>query len=947
MSGPVPIRPELAVPSVSRASEELNAASREQWRSIQQLFSMSAGGLRLENEAQSSTSFADREVSHSENSAEVMRSSLLGRIGLVAFSSLGLEEQKRLISKESASSRRILEDLEEDVQSPPQVSRESRQRLLTQVKEWFDEGAYGDLDLYNISEIPSWLLSRMSDLTGLTIRSSPNLQILGDLSDCLSLKRVTIKNCDAQTTVNLRNLPSLREFQIENCPHLDVGDIENCPRLMLVDLENCPSMTALDLSRCPAIRAVGIRNCSGLERLNLDGCPNLHTLTASGCPKLSGRLDLRERLALKAVQIQSSDLEQVDFSGCPALSDVELSNCPALVQIHLVGCTAVKNLSLMGDANLVSVSGLPQCRALQRANLTGCDNLERQTIHAWLQNLPPECDVKLPSTLRPSIPELGRQVEMVDLLHRYEASSQIPNADFEDFSRRALLPKEDPNSWEYQVVATLQQQGDKLNLEEKIRRFQAICDKIREAPPTQLFDPDLEKRKKQFLEFGYRINRLLERWSSPGDVADRAPFLDSQYAEELKEVCRTGWDGRIKQWEDDPFCPEPSRARGQLRGEIPPLLQAVELGRNWRRDIETSRTAPLIQQLISPGLEGVNVHTQAVCKNEFNELFALGYSREEAPRDSDVNHQIVEGYINSTPEFWYKWFWKFGEEPETFRLLIDQLKQTADSQPNKFYETIAPLIARYGEAAALHPQLALPSDAMSEAMHQAEELHANLQKAVVEKDGQTALEQLKAMDRIGFKISPPNTPRAEALAELNKLSKDNGINEGVRDELTQLLQKQSKMLLQLRHQQKPWGEEQDKEFLDLARRAWENHGKPPEMEKFRSLLQEQVDPDKSAFHQRVLNQAQEVLADWETRFAPIHETALRQAILKADDDGRTSLTDFGARVWLAATGQPIGPGVPDEERAILNWMAESPEAQGILKEALDELRRNFPAPGPS
>jgi hypothetical protein len=621
------------------------------------------------------------------------------------------------------------------------------------------------------------------------------------------------------------------------------------------------------------------------------------------------------------------------------LSNLILEDLPRLVELP----------DCFGDLFSLSDLSITNCRRLTYLpDLSGCPNLERlflsacPLLRATPEDVPEGCAIVHPELQRHAeFPgdvigraNLSDQVEILDLLRKALATTSAPNRALDDFASRALLPGTDPQSWEAQVLSSLDEQTDRYGLALKKDNFKKICQLIRSAPPATEFSRDPSQRARQYLELGFRIQRLLERWSAEPNARDRAPFLDSEYGSDLAsgEYCLTGWNQRIRSWEDDPTCPAPEQARGQLAEQVSPLLRAVELGAAWRRGIAERRTGPALNQKIyaipaeSQDATAVNVHTDKACKNLLNHALALGLPPDESLPDEGQN-PIVQAELDLAADPLFQFFWTFALEPSEQKALLEKLKTDSRSESMKLLAAMEPLMLAYAEAAAADPQLAL----RSEDIDQARKYKQELQELVDGRDGYAAVRKLKEMQALGLRVSPPESPREEALQVLSHMQDQETDRTDER-----LVRGRGRLTATLR------SKASDDKALAEARDLFQGLETDPGASRVLGLLQRQVDPRaREAYAQRALESATQVLRNWEQRLEPLLAQRFRDALFALDDEGNPSLTDFGAQVWLVLTGQPIGqPSF--EGRAILEWIHQNAAADRIMRNAIQELRRKLP-----
>ncbi|CAG0933468.1 partial Internalin I, partial [Planctomycetaceae bacterium] len=190
------------------------------------------------------------------------------------------------------------------------------------------------------------LLSRLQGLESLRIDSLRDVTDRGFrlLKHLPHLRRLELAGFKKVTPAGWSVIPTIRtleELVFYRTPSLTAADIlglSSLPRLRVLELEKLPDCALVSLASCPALEDLSVSK-SGVRLL-------LGSL--SGAQKLR-RLGLRRCWGLDSSSLSelcnSSDLEELEFDGCPLLTDAALSklaSMPRLKKLTLEDCGAVR-----------------------------------------------------------------------------------------------------------------------------------------------------------------------------------------------------------------------------------------------------------------------------------------------------------------------------------------------------------------------------------------------------------------------------------------------------------------------------------------------------------------------------------------------------------------------------------------------------------------------------
>ena len=278
-----------------------------------------------------------------------------------------------------------------DVVEKPSALRQPMELQTLKICGWSLDGLQG--------------LENLAMLRSLDIRHCIGVDELPDFRSLISLKKMSILNCQVEDVCGLGNLRALEDLVIENCEIVNmpglcnlnsletlvikeckkfesVPDLQGLTRLRCLVIENCPMLRGWDgtlgqvesnLCRLDDITSVkfdlpNYQRLTGLQTLSFSGCKNLADVTCIGA---------------------FSRLESLTCSSLPADELPDLSNFPRLKYLYLSGCTRLRRLTLscikplsalqlLDLDDCINLKALPDLRmfpALQKLWLEGCSAL--------------------------------------------------------------------------------------------------------------------------------------------------------------------------------------------------------------------------------------------------------------------------------------------------------------------------------------------------------------------------------------------------------------------------------------------------------------------------------------------------------------------------------------------------------------------------------------------
>ena len=213
-----------------------------------------------------------------------------------------------------------------------------------------------------------------------------------DLSENMTLTSLSLYGCEKLTSLNVSGCSSLKALSVAKCPKLVDVKVDKCDALEGVNMTGTAA-TELSLSSLKALANVNVNGCTDLKMLDVRGCSSLAALDASNTGLVV--LYAEDCLALADVDLNSTDIAEVDLSSCSGLKSLSLAGAPALTELKLPGESAVEeitltgskvySLPLSGSTSLISLDlngsmylkdlDLSGCSALKELDVSHCVNL--------------------------------------------------------------------------------------------------------------------------------------------------------------------------------------------------------------------------------------------------------------------------------------------------------------------------------------------------------------------------------------------------------------------------------------------------------------------------------------------------------------------------------------------------------------------------------------------
>ncbi|CAN6564484.1 unnamed protein product [Malus baccata var. baccata] len=238
-------------------------------------------------------------------------------------------------------------------------------------------------DCPNLEVIPS--LDNLKSLTDLLIRRCTSLK--GDLSlnGCISLRKLTIEECNGFTSIlsGLHSCTSLRSLVIDGCQNLESFQISPSQSLQELKIVGCPKLRCTSIQSLPSLRDLVIEGCTTLEGdLSLNGCTSLRELRINKCNGFTSILSgLHSCTSLRSLVI-SDCLNLRTLSGHGLQTPVSLEKMGIWVCRNLKAIPSLDNLTSLTDLDiwlcqgLTSLpSGLASCTSLTKLRVESCRNL--------------------------------------------------------------------------------------------------------------------------------------------------------------------------------------------------------------------------------------------------------------------------------------------------------------------------------------------------------------------------------------------------------------------------------------------------------------------------------------------------------------------------------------------------------------------------------------------
>ncbi|GLU05045.1 hypothetical protein SLE2022_221690 [Rubroshorea leprosula] len=251
--------------------------------------------------------------------------------------------------------------------------------------------ALEELQIWNCSNLISIPeeLKQLLSLVKLDIRQCQNLKFIPSLEGLVSLKTVTICDCDGLECLpsGLSSCTALEELQIWDCSNLISipEELKQLLSLVKLDIRQCQNLKFIpSLEGLVSLKTVTICNCGGLECLpsGLSSCTALEELQIWSCPNLvSIPEELKQLRSLVKLEIQQcQNLKFIpSLEGLVSLKTITIGGCDGLecLPSGLSSCTALEELQIWDCSNLISIpEELKQLLSLVKLDLRQCQNLK-------------------------------------------------------------------------------------------------------------------------------------------------------------------------------------------------------------------------------------------------------------------------------------------------------------------------------------------------------------------------------------------------------------------------------------------------------------------------------------------------------------------------------------------------------------------------------------------
>ncbi|XP_024188858.1 putative disease resistance protein At3g14460 isoform X2 [Rosa chinensis] len=251
----------------------------------------------------------------------------------------------------------------------------------------------------NLASLVLWNCSELSciaphgfdccaSLQLLSIWSCPKLRYLPDGLLLLSLKTLSITDCDSLESIPIvpehGGLPSLRSLGISNCPQLSSLPLQYCTSLQKLDIESCPKITSVPipseglpslaqllLSQCPELSSLpsGLGCCTSLINLSIKECPKVTSIPLDSLTTTLRYLSLSNLESLPILHGGFTSLRRLEIHGCQS-TQIEQQFC-AFLQILV----SLQELTIEDCPNLETLPSLDKLTSLHDLEIYDCSRL--------------------------------------------------------------------------------------------------------------------------------------------------------------------------------------------------------------------------------------------------------------------------------------------------------------------------------------------------------------------------------------------------------------------------------------------------------------------------------------------------------------------------------------------------------------------------------------------
>lgn len=194
-------------------------------------------------------------------------------------------------------------------------------------------------------------LAGLPTLALLAVHGADRLRV-AELAEVTSLRTLTLIACDIADADGLRKLP-LTRLEIAYAPGL--GTLRLPATLRELHIRNTHDLVTVDATACSALEEVIVENAP-----NLTDIASLTAAAEGGSP-------------LRRVRLQAKELRSIDgLAGVDTLEEIDLSGCAALTSIEPLHGRPLAFIGLEDCGSLRSLDGFPATLHAETLSLAGC-----------------------------------------------------------------------------------------------------------------------------------------------------------------------------------------------------------------------------------------------------------------------------------------------------------------------------------------------------------------------------------------------------------------------------------------------------------------------------------------------------------------------------------------------------------------------------------------------
>ena len=168
-----------------------------------------------------------------------------------------------------------------------------------------------------------------------------------------------INNIDLLQSLDISNLSLSGKLRISTWTLTDLNVTNNALESIYIGWS---TLTVLDVGGNTSLTKLTLDGTANANIANLNDCPFLSYLYAP-YHGLDSSIDLTNFPVLTYLYAYQTDMDVLDFSGCPLIQHVDIYNATSLTSVNLTGCTQLTYISL-GLGTMTSLTNLNDCTSL-------------------------------------------------------------------------------------------------------------------------------------------------------------------------------------------------------------------------------------------------------------------------------------------------------------------------------------------------------------------------------------------------------------------------------------------------------------------------------------------------------------------------------------------------------------------------------------------------------